>query len=216
MTKMLLDLEFGQTRDHRENVASIIEKLADRKDMCALHDDDEKWADMFRDTVFVDDVKGGNELDKHLVIEARKTETEFLKKNGSVPQGSQVRGQETERRDHLDALDRHGQGLQRECELSLEAQASGSVLGHLAARHFKVARGRSCLKSEASETFEERKLRREQGVKAWCVSYRSAVMVRGTLRRTGRPHAPSSWSRSGSRGAERPTATSCTRRASLT
>ena len=44
-------------------------------------------------------------------------------------------------------------------------------------------------------------------MKAWLVSYRSAFMARGTLRRIGRPHTPSSWSRSGSRGAERPTAT---------
>ena len=80
MTKMLLDLEVGKTRDHRENVTSIIENLADRKDMCTPHDDDEKWADMFRDTVSVDDVNGGNELGKHLVIEARKTEMEFFKK----------------------------------------------------------------------------------------------------------------------------------------
>ena len=35
---------------------------------------------MFRDTVFVDDVNGGNELDKLLVIEARKKEMEFFKK----------------------------------------------------------------------------------------------------------------------------------------
>ena len=33
---------------------------------------------MFRDTVFVDDVNGGNELDMNLVIEARKTEMEFF------------------------------------------------------------------------------------------------------------------------------------------
>ena len=52
---------------------SIIEKLTDRKDMCTPHDDDAKWVDMFRDTVFVDGVNGGDELDKHLVIEARKT-----------------------------------------------------------------------------------------------------------------------------------------------
>ena len=76
VTKMLLDLEFGKTKDHHENVTSIVEKLADRKDMC----NDEKWADMFRDTVFVDDVSGGNEMDKHLVIEARKTEMEFFEK----------------------------------------------------------------------------------------------------------------------------------------
>ena len=68
MTEMLLDLEFGKTRDHRENVTSIIESLADRKDMCTSHSDDEKWAHMFRDTVFVDNVNGGNELDTHLVI----------------------------------------------------------------------------------------------------------------------------------------------------
>ena len=59
--------------------AEVVEKLADRKDMCALHDNDAKWADMFRDTVFVDYVNGG-ELDKHLVIEARKTEVEFFEK----------------------------------------------------------------------------------------------------------------------------------------
>ena len=47
MTKMLLDLEFGKTRDHRENVTSIIDNLADQKDMRTPHDDDEKWADMF-------------------------------------------------------------------------------------------------------------------------------------------------------------------------
>ena len=52
MTKMLLDSEFGKTRDHRENVTSIIEKLADPKGTCTLHDGDAKWADMFRDTVF--------------------------------------------------------------------------------------------------------------------------------------------------------------------
>ena len=80
MTKMLLNLEFGMTKDHHENVKSIVEKLADRKDMCTPHDDDEKWADMFRDTVFVDDVNGGNELDKHLVIEARKTERSSSRK----------------------------------------------------------------------------------------------------------------------------------------
>ena len=45
--------------------------------------------------MFVDDVNGGNELDKNLVIEARKTEMEFFKKNGSVLQRSQVRDQET-------------------------------------------------------------------------------------------------------------------------
>ena len=99
VTKMLLDLELGKTKDHHENVTSIVEKL-----VCSPHDDDEKWADMFRDTVFVDDVNGRDELDKHLVIEARKTEMEFFKKNGTVPQGSQVRGQETGRQDHLDAL----------------------------------------------------------------------------------------------------------------
>ena len=48
--------------------------------MCTPHNNDEKWADMFRDTVFVDDVNGGDELDKNLVIEARKTEMEFFKK----------------------------------------------------------------------------------------------------------------------------------------
>ena len=80
VTKMLLDLEFGKTKDHHENVTSIVEKLAGRKDMCTPHDDDEKCADMFRDTVFVDDVNGGNELDKHLVIGARKTEMEFFKR----------------------------------------------------------------------------------------------------------------------------------------
>ena len=80
MTKMLHDLEFGKTRDHRENVTTVVEKLADRKDMCTPHNNDEKWADMFRDTVFVDDVNGGNELDRNLVIEARKTEMEFFKK----------------------------------------------------------------------------------------------------------------------------------------
>ena len=72
MTKMLLDLEFDKTRDDRENVTSIIEKLSDRKEMCTRLDDDAKWAGMFRDTLFVDDVNGGNVLDKHLVIEARK------------------------------------------------------------------------------------------------------------------------------------------------
>ena len=41
VTKMLLDLEFGKTKDHHENVTSIVEKLADRKDMCTPHDDDE-------------------------------------------------------------------------------------------------------------------------------------------------------------------------------
>ena len=88
MTKMLLDLEFGKARDHRESVTSIIENLADLKDMCTPHDDDEKWADMCRDTVFVDDVNGGSELDKHLAIEARKTELEFLQENSSALQGS--------------------------------------------------------------------------------------------------------------------------------
>ena len=44
---MLLDLEFGKTKDHHEDVTSIVEKLADRRDMCTPHDDDEKWADMF-------------------------------------------------------------------------------------------------------------------------------------------------------------------------
>ena len=73
-------MEFGKTKDHHENVTSIIETLADWKDMCIPHDDDEKWADMFRDTVFVDDVNGGKELDKHLVIQARKTEMEFFKR----------------------------------------------------------------------------------------------------------------------------------------
>ena len=63
---------------NHENVTGIVEKLADRKDMCTQHDDDEKWADTFGDTVFVDDVNGGNELDKHL--EDRKTEMEFFKK----------------------------------------------------------------------------------------------------------------------------------------
>ena len=53
---------------------------------------------------------------------------------------------------------------------------------------------------------------RKKEMKAWLVSYRSAFMARGTLRRIGRPHTPSSWSRSGSRGRERPTATSYTRR----
>ena len=43
MTKMLLDLEFGKTSDHRENVTSVIEKLADPKAMCTPHNDDEKW-----------------------------------------------------------------------------------------------------------------------------------------------------------------------------
>ena len=74
--------------------------------------------------------------------------------------------------DHLDAMDRHGQGQQREPELSLEAcrqgnqegQASGSVLGHPAARDFKVAGGRLCQRSEASQAFEDWNLRREQGV----------------------------------------------------
>ena len=59
MTEMLLDLELGKERDHGENVTSIIQKLADQKDMFTLHDDD---------------VNGGNGLEKHLVMEARKTE----------------------------------------------------------------------------------------------------------------------------------------------
>ena len=70
MTKMLM--EFGKKRDHHENVTNVIEKLTDRKDTCTPHNN-EKWADMFRDTVFVDNASGGNELDKNLVIEARKT-----------------------------------------------------------------------------------------------------------------------------------------------
>ena len=109
---MLLDLEFGKTKDHHLNVTSIVEKLADRKDMCTPHDDDAKWADMFRDTDIVDYVNGGDELDKHLVIEARKTEMEFFKKmavHRKVPR-SEVK--KTGRQDHLDALGRHGQGLQ--------------------------------------------------------------------------------------------------------
>ena len=74
---MLLALELGKTRDHRKNVTSIIENLAHWKRMCTPHDDDEKWADVFRDTVFVDDVKDGNELHK---IEARKSGMELFKK----------------------------------------------------------------------------------------------------------------------------------------
>ena len=61
-------------------MTNVIEKLADRKGMCTPHDNDEKWADMFRDTMCVDDVNDGNELDRNLVIEARKTEMEFFKK----------------------------------------------------------------------------------------------------------------------------------------
>ena len=49
-------------------------------------------------------------------------------------------------------------------------------------------------------------------MKASLASYRSAFMVRETLRWVGRPHTPSSWPRSGSRGTERPAATSCTKR----
>ena len=56
----MLDWEFGKMTDHRENVTSIIENLADRMDMGTPHDDDEKWADMFRDTSLVD-VNGGDE-----------------------------------------------------------------------------------------------------------------------------------------------------------
>ena len=75
MTKMVPDLEFGENREKNEEV--IIEKLTDRKDMSTPHGD-EKWADKFRNTVFVGDVNGGIERHKHMVIEARKTESEFF------------------------------------------------------------------------------------------------------------------------------------------
>ena len=45
MTKMLLDLEFGKTRDHpRERDERRPKKLADREDMCTPHNNDEQWA----------------------------------------------------------------------------------------------------------------------------------------------------------------------------
>ena len=122
---MLLDLEFSKTRDHRENVTSIIEKLADRKDMLTPHDDDAKWADMFRNTVLVDDLNGGNELDKHLLIKARKTEMELFKKMAvyrKVPQlVKKRRAASTRTRDAAVSLEacRHG---------NQEGQASGSFL----------------------------------------------------------------------------------------
>ena len=65
-TKMLLDLELGPKRHNHEEVTSIIGKLTDRKDMPALNVEDEKWADMSRSAVFVDDVKSGNELVKQM------------------------------------------------------------------------------------------------------------------------------------------------------
>ena len=124
------------------------------------------------ETVFVDDVNGGDELDKHLVIEARKTEMEFFKnmavclkfpKSEVKKQGGKIistRWVDTDK------------GYREKRELSLEAcrqgnqgrQASGSVLGHPAARDFRVACGRLCQRSGASQAFEDWNLRREQGV----------------------------------------------------
>ena len=82
VNKMLLDLEFGKKSDKTEDVTRVMEKLADREGMDTPHEDSEKWADIFKNTVFIDDVNGGHELDKEKVIEARMTEMQFFQKMG--------------------------------------------------------------------------------------------------------------------------------------
>ena len=82
MSRMLLDLEFGKKDYKKEVVTSIIENLFDCENMQSPHADDEKCSDMFRTTVFEDDVNGGNELNKEEMIKARRTEMEFFKKMG--------------------------------------------------------------------------------------------------------------------------------------
>ena len=211
--------EEGDQRDHRENVTSIIEKLNDWKDMCTPHNDDEKWADMFRNTVFVDDVTGGNELDKNLVIEAGKTEMEFFKKMAMFRkvQIISTRWTDTDQgyrgnpnyRSRLVAREtkkdkRQEKFLVAGCAKG-QRQANPSRIGifDVSRSYFYALVTRHLFINIPVGNKE---------MKAWLASYRSALMVRETLRKIGRPHAPSSWSRSGSRGAERPDATSCTRR----
>ena len=205
MTKMLLDLEFGKARDHLENVTSIIEKLADRKDMCTPHNDDEKFADMFRDTVFVDDVNGGNELDNNLVIEAGKTEK---RQGGSSRRDGSTRKRATEGTRTIARGLSAGKSRRTSVRICsrpphrsrlLKLLVAGCAKGQRQAKHFRIGI------FDVSRAYFYAPVTR-------LASYRSAFIVRETLRRIGRKHTPSSWSRSGSRGAERPAATSCTRR----
>ena len=238
---MLLDLEFGKTRDHRENVTSIIENLADRKVMCTPHDDDEKWADTFRDTVFVDDVTGGSELDKHLVIEAIP-EMEFFKKmavHRKVPkskvkkQGGNIistRWIDTDKGHRVNANYR-SRLVAREIKKdkrqdlfsatpppeTLKLLVADCAKGQRQAKLFRigifnVSRAYLYAPVTRPHSSNTRLKTGKMGMKAQLVSDRSAFMVRGRLRRSGRPHKPSSWSRSGCRGAERPIATSCIRK----
>ena len=170
MTQMLL-VKFGKTRDHRESVTSVVEKLADRKDMCTPQNNDEKWADMFRDTVFVD-VNGGNELDKNLVIEARKTEMEFFRKMAvyrKVPKSEVMRqgGKIISTRWIDTDKGYRGNPNYRSMLVAREIKKDKRqdlFSGHPAARDFKVAGGRLCQRSEASRAFEDSNLRRQQGV----------------------------------------------------
>ena len=133
------------------------------KNMPSPHNDDGKWADMFRNIVFADDVNGGNELDKHLVIEDRKTEMVLFKKwqctarflcprlSNSKARSSRRPGTRTIARG---LSPRKSRGTKRQ----------DLFLATTTARDFKVARGELWQWSEASQAFEDWNLRREQGV----------------------------------------------------
>ena len=140
MTKMLLDLEFGKTRE------------TDRKDVCTPHDDDEKWADMFGDSVIADDVNGGKELDKNLVIEARKTEMEFFKKWQCTARFRSPLSRKREARSSRRVGWTRTRATKRERELSLEACHQGNV----------TARIHTCCQDGASHVCDTVSFLREQ------------------------------------------------------
>ena len=102
---------------------------------------------MSRDTVFVDEVNGGNELDKNLVIEARKTEMEFFKKMAVY------------RKVAKSEVKRQGGKIisMRRIDTDKGYRGNPNYRSRLVAREM-------CQRSEVSQASEDWNPRREQGV----------------------------------------------------
>ena len=78
---MKLEMIYDKKDTKTLDVTEVVSKLAEREDMETPHDD-EKWNDLYKDVTFYDDVNEGKELDKDMVMKARKLEMKFFKKMG--------------------------------------------------------------------------------------------------------------------------------------
>ena len=82
LAAMVRDLELGKVSDKVVDVAEVVEKILQNEEATRTPHEDMKWDEMFKNTIFMDDVNHGNKLNKEKVIEARKLEMEFFSKMG--------------------------------------------------------------------------------------------------------------------------------------